>query len=220
MDHAEAIASNAAERYVLGELSPLESEDFERHFFVCLQCSEDMQAHAAFIENARAVFVGKNLRSASATVKATPERGGGWARWFRPALVPALAGALACVVVYQNAVTIPSLQRTSGDVRPLPSFPLLAASRGEDPQIGIPRGAPFYSLYLDAPGDGAPQGYNCVLLDESGNEKWSVTAPVPPPGRPLTLLVPADATPPGRYKLIVRSGAAETAEYRFRFDYK
>ena len=131
-----------------------------------------------------------------------------------------MAAALACVVVYQNSVTIPSLRQTAGVVRVLPSFALLAASRGADPRIDVPAGTPFYSVYLDVPGEAPSDQYRCALIDESGISKWSVVAPAPPPGKPLTLLIPADATPPGRYKLTVASGASDTAEYRFRFEYK
>lgn len=221
MDHAEALASNAAERYLLGELSPLESEEFERHFFVCPECSEDMRTQAIFIENARAVFGDERSRSAAVRpLVAQPDRPRWWSGWFRPVLVPAFAVALLCIVLFQNTVTIPSLKRTAGAVRVLPSFVLLAAARGEDPQIAIPAGTPFYSVYLDVANEVQSDQYRCALIDESGKEKWSVTAPAPPPGKPLTLLIPADATPPGRYRLIVSSGSAESSEYRFRFDYR
>jgi hypothetical protein len=33
MDHPEAVRSNAAERYAIGDLPLMEVEEFERHFF-------------------------------------------------------------------------------------------------------------------------------------------------------------------------------------------
>src|SRR5580698_3327083 len=57
MDHPEAIQMKAAERYVLGDLSVSEVEEFERHFFDCSQCSEELRTLAILQDNARAVFL-------------------------------------------------------------------------------------------------------------------------------------------------------------------
>src|SRR5580704_6775320 len=57
MDHTEATNMQAAERYALGDLSVSEVEDFERHFFDCSQCSEELRTLAIFQDNARAAFL-------------------------------------------------------------------------------------------------------------------------------------------------------------------
>jgi hypothetical protein len=41
MDHSDATGIKAVERYMLGDLSVSEVEEFERHFFDCPQCSAD-----------------------------------------------------------------------------------------------------------------------------------------------------------------------------------
>src|SRR5690348_325958 len=43
MEHTEAMNSNAAERYLLGELSETEAESFEDHFFECRICGEEIR---------------------------------------------------------------------------------------------------------------------------------------------------------------------------------
>lgn len=43
MDHTEAKRSQALEKYLLRELSPAASEEFELHFFNCSECAEDLQ---------------------------------------------------------------------------------------------------------------------------------------------------------------------------------
>lgn len=53
MDHSEAVRMQAAARYVLGELSPVLREEYEKHFFDCAACALDVQAVAAFVDNVR-----------------------------------------------------------------------------------------------------------------------------------------------------------------------
>jgi len=56
MDHSQAIETQAAERYLLGELSASEAEDFEQHYFECTDCAEAVESGGVFIANARAVM--------------------------------------------------------------------------------------------------------------------------------------------------------------------
>ena len=46
----------AAARYVLGELSLVLREEYEKHFFDCAACALDVQAVAAFVDNVREVL--------------------------------------------------------------------------------------------------------------------------------------------------------------------
>jgi hypothetical protein len=56
MDHLDAEKMHAVERYLLGDLSVSEADEFERHFFDCPQCSEESRVLTIFQENARTVF--------------------------------------------------------------------------------------------------------------------------------------------------------------------
>ena len=56
MEHDWATRLVAAERYLLGELSDAERDQFEEHFFDCPACAEEVRAGAIFEANARAVF--------------------------------------------------------------------------------------------------------------------------------------------------------------------
>src|SRR5258706_15049735 len=107
MANSEPTALQAAERYVLGDLSVSEVEEFERHFSDCPQCSEELRALALLQDNARAVFLDAPAdpvpatnsgeeRSPGASPASLPAtgRGAGWWRtiWASPwAAVPALA---------------------------------------------------------------------------------------------------------------------------------
>ena len=46
MDHAEAINKGAVERYMLGQLSGSDCEEFEIHFFECQECAQELRAGA------------------------------------------------------------------------------------------------------------------------------------------------------------------------------
>src|ERR1700691_5367503 len=83
MDYLDAEQMKAVERYMLGDLAVSEVEEFERHFFDCPQCSEELRALTIFQENARAIFAGQDPAPipASATV---PESAAGWWRGFSP----------------------------------------------------------------------------------------------------------------------------------------
>lgn len=55
MEHQEAIALRAAERYVLKQLSSAEADAFEEHFFSCLECAEEVRWIAMFEDNVKRV---------------------------------------------------------------------------------------------------------------------------------------------------------------------
>ena len=56
MDHNEALGIQASVRYVLGELPPSLREEFEEHYFDCVECSLDLEATVAFVTTCRKVF--------------------------------------------------------------------------------------------------------------------------------------------------------------------
>src|SRR5262245_40943991 len=110
MEHSEAIDMKAAERYVLGDLSVSEVEEFERHFFDCPQCSEELRMLSVLQENARAVFVepipGPRAEPVQVPVPApvpVRESTSWWsglaAIWRQPwAIAPALAAVVLAVL--------------------------------------------------------------------------------------------------------------------------
>ena len=55
MNHAEAIESNAAEGYLLGDLSDAERDAFEEHYFDCRVCTETIRAGAVMFAAGREV---------------------------------------------------------------------------------------------------------------------------------------------------------------------
>ena len=56
MDHETATSGRLAERYVAGELTDAEREQFEAHFFDCPACAEEVRCEQEFAANLRAVL--------------------------------------------------------------------------------------------------------------------------------------------------------------------
>jgi len=231
MEHTEAVQLNAAERYVLGELSSELREQFEAHFFGCIECAKEVETGATFVDAAREVL---STQEAAAAVVAQPRRENkGWfAKCLRPAvLVPALA-LLLLVVGYQNVVVLPHMKMALSDMdapRTLTWFSLTSgASRGEPSQkISVPQGRAF-SLFVDIPPESRFASYACDLETESGTlvRTWIVSSTEA--GKAIQVLVPSSASKPGNYVLVVRglgvaeegkTSKVEIARYPFTLDY-
>src|SRR5437879_12000044 len=92
MDHNEAIRLQAAVKYVLGELSPVQRDEYEEHYFDCAECAVDIKALATFADTAREVL---RQEKASQFAKDLVPARRGWLRWFQPIVaVPAFAALL------------------------------------------------------------------------------------------------------------------------------
>ena len=60
MDHEQVEKDKIVERFLLGDLSEAQREGFERHFFDCPLCSEDMRIAEIFRSNALDNFLESN----------------------------------------------------------------------------------------------------------------------------------------------------------------
>ncbi len=229
MNHTEAVSAGAAERYLLGQLSPSEAEEFEQHFFDCSECARELRVGAMFEENAKAVFLEERasaVRIPAETRRPVQEKPSVWAWfWQRPwgVAAPALAAvALAIATGYQAMVVIPGLRSQLHDVlspQPVASNVLPPISRGDVRPLEVPEGAHFYAIYMDPTWEGSFAAYECSVLDESGSTKFSVRLPAPPPGKPIQILMPRPVLPSGRYTVVIRNASeagkpeAELARY-------
>lgn len=227
MDHIKADRTLASERYLLGEMSAPEREEFEEHIFVCSECAETVRTGAVFADNARAVFREWDARARSAGVEA---RNLGiipwWKRFMLPVLMPACAVlALVCLAGYQRVVVISRLRNQlalATAPQPLPAFALHDVSRGEQPVIVLPKQARYFSVYFDVAIQ-STAGYLCQIRDASGSVRFAISAPQPKPGEPVNLLLESSALPAGDYTLVVRTetpDAREVGQHPFRVEYK
>jgi hypothetical protein len=231
LDHLHAYETQAAERYVLGELAPAEAEEFELHFFECQQCAMALESTELFAQNARAVM--RDQKAARAV--AVEKKGWGFSSFFKPAFskqafskqafaIPMLAAAaLAVIAIYQNAVEIPGMRQALDSARSLPAFQLIGASRGEGMEVRVPAGTVSFALAADIPPEAHAANYICRLA-EGGKTIFEVKAPAPAEGQPITILVPVRKLQPGPQELSIY-GSTQTGEpggkvlgYAFNFN--
>jgi hypothetical protein len=211
MDHSEAVRTRVAERYLLNELTGDERDAFEEHYFSCQECAEEIRCGAILMENLREIV----LDTPSTTFPAPRIFGGRSFRFQSSYQVFASAAIvlLATVVGYQSLVLIPRLRRGVGGAVPqaLTSVSLLAsASRGSQlPVVQVGMNQPF-GLYLDIPPQSGFDAFLCEVRTDSKVE-FTVRIPKDQAIETVHLLVPGDKLKPGRYNLVVRGIASNSA---------
>jgi len=201
MDHLEADNTKAVERYMLGDLSVSEVEEFERHFFDCPQCSEELRMLTIFQENARAVFGEQDLTPIPASVHA-PESAAGWWRGFSPLFwnrswVPAMAALVIGVFVGYIAFTMSEgAQATKG-------YPLYALARGGETLVSPLARSKFYRVYFDKTWDGNYASYRAVVRDAAGATKLSTPVDLDADDEQVDVLLPTRKLASGKYVLVM-----------------
>ena len=205
MDHTESIRLMAAEKYLLGELTPEQREQFEEHFFDCPECALDVRAGAALVEHSKVVLAEPVAVSPARTpVAAKP---GGWA-WLRPAFVVPVLAVLLVVVGYQNLVTYPQLKQLASSPQILPWASINVSTRGTSTtQISTRPGEGFH-LLVNIPPDSHFASYTFDLSNPSGRLEWSRTVPATSSDEARSIYVPGANQEQGIYTLAVRGNAA------------
>lgn len=211
MEHEEAIQLMAAEKYLLGELSPEIRDSFEEHFFSCHDCAADVRAGAAFLENSKKLFA---VRPATEVLpEPVPARSKpGWLAWLRPALVVPIMALMVGVMGYQNVVTYPKLKSDVAELRApqiLPAASLINSNTrgGSIPSLTIRSGEPFL-LFVDIPPSNTFTSYIADLLGPLGRAEWSLTIPLQATRDTVPIRVPAGVHLAGIYTLVVRGATA------------
>ncbi len=216
MDHTEAVRSSAAERYTLGDLPVAQVEEFERHFFECPQCSEELRALAILAENTRAVFAEQPepfVQQPAPVVapQRTPlvvEKARAW--WKQPWMIPAFAAIAVAVFAGTENLQMRRQLLQMNQVGQVSEFPLFAVARGVETPVTPHANDAFFVVYLDENWDG--QAQSAVLQDEAGKGE-ARTFPIMDQGKAtLDIRIPVHALKEGRYILSVRGKNASGAE--------
>jgi hypothetical protein len=218
MEHKEAIRIHAVDRYLLGELTAVEREDFEEHFFSCGECSEDLHMGAILVDNSRVVLREEFPDPVPASPGVPPRPG--WRSWWSP--VPlAAAIALLAVVGYQNLKVIPEYRRLAEDAgASVPQqFALRPAVRGAVQVVALSKGVRFFEIGAQEV-EPAAGGYNCEILNDRGKTVFRRHAPPIAAGEKLNVLLDARRMAPGQYVLVVgrSSDNAEIGRYPFTIE--
>lgn len=207
MDHGESIRLMAAEKYLLGELTPELREQFEEHFFDCQECALEVRAGAAFVEHSK-VLLADPAAVEAATASAAPHARPGWFAWLRPAFAMPVLAVLLVVVGYQNLVTYPQLKQMASSPQILPWASINVSTRGTSATQISPHVGQGFHLLVNIPPDGSYNSYTFDLSSPSGKLQWSRTIPAMSSDEARSIYVPGGNQEQGVYMLTVRGSTA------------
>lgn len=235
MNHSDAVAQMAAERYLLDEMGPDARDEFEEHLFDCPDCALDVRVGDAFIREAKtqlpelvALDEAEAARKLSGAKPVKERRD--WFAWLRPVyLAPAFA-ALLGVVVYQNFAVLPGLREAANEPRLAPVTPLRGTTRGDGRGSEHQKLTATRKLGLALPVDLLPVdmpaakfvSYSFTLTGPDGKVAWATTIPAPgDDSRQMSLGVSGKLLENGTYTVTVAgigADGARTDTERYVFD--
>jgi hypothetical protein len=210
MDHNEATQQMAAEKYLLGELTPVLRDAFEEHAFDCPECAVDLRAGAAFIGAAKVEL--PKIAEVSAVlpkpdIPRTTKKKLNWQSWLRPAFALPAFAALLALVAYQNLDTIPSLRKAASEPGVLPSTAFHAGTRGAahtSVEADRTEGA---ILSIELPQESGYTSFVFNLNDLQGKQLWTRTVAASRTGSTgdgaVSLVLPGRGLTQGSYSLAI-----------------
>jgi Putative zinc-finger len=198
VEHQEAIDTQAAEAYLLGDLTAAEHEAFEEHFFDCDTCFADVRDGATVVAAVRAdIPVEKPVR-----------RG---LRDVFPKLAVAASIAVAVGVIGYQQVELARLRAPR-----ITEIHALSDMRAEQVETVIDPRAPFILDFDIPPEPPSPQGYTCAIVDAQGKVHYRMFVTAERARRSIPWEMPAGLLPPGHYSLVV-TGADQTPRFKSEF---
>lgn len=218
MDHKEAVQLQAAEKYVLGELTQALRDEYEEHFFDCSECALDVKAAAAFVDAGREVLRTERFEFAAAK---SGENRRAWHLWLRPAFAaPAMAMLILIAIVgYQNLITLPRLKSASsvGKAQVYGSFSLVAANvrseRGDEAvKLQVHKNETF-GLDFDFLPSKQFDHYLCQLQDVAGRAVLQTSIPAEKEKQEVHFLVPGGLEGAGQYSLVIAGDPGAKGEW-------
>lgn len=207
MDHNEAVRLQAAEKYLCGELTRVQRDKYEEHYFDCPTCAEELKVTAAFMESTKQVV--RELSPQTTDNKKFSEQRAGWLAWLRPAFEVPVFAALVLLVGYQNTVTIPKLKGSSSEPAEIvrSSVHLLGSTRGGSDDGGpaaklqVRRGESFM-LDFDFTPSRTLSSYSWQLHDRDGHTLKEGVMPGEDTNQAVRLAVMGGVGNPGTYSLV------------------
>ncbi len=207
MDHSDALQQQAAEKYVLGELSEQAREEYEDHYFECHECAMDLEATASLVEGSRSVLRTDALKHIEARRRA--QEFGGRFPWLRPAFAVPIFALLALIVGFQNLVTIPRLKAGTSSATKLERSDFVSLVGADGREEGarlfrIRRDRPAI-LELDIPPASGVANYVCELEDEAGRSLFLERVAASDAKRSVHFILPRGELRTGKYAIIILS---------------
>jgi hypothetical protein len=190
MSHEQAISKQAAERYVLAQLSQEEREAFEGHYFDCPACFEQIKLGAEFLRHTRDVL--------------DPEPEKGWlARTlgdlWRPA--PAFVSAMMLLAVGGGVYQGAQLAQERKPHVVVGSF-LPGAVKGLEKSVAVSRTSPLSLEVSVKPGDSFT-AYQGRIVSELGQTVYTFPVSIPADKYSVWVGLRADSLKAGKYSVVI-----------------
>jgi hypothetical protein len=199
MEHREAKRQNVARRYMIGELSTVEREDFEGHYFDCVVCADEVRS---------IVHAGASART---TVRESSPWGWFGAFWqWRPTSTQLLAPACLALVF----LSYQTLQMR-GQLAPQSVSTYRLAPEARAAESAIDRSARFVVLAADAPE--MADEVKWQIRNAEGGSAILEGVVKNQPGRALNLLIPVGRLAPATYLLSLQDTGLMAPEIAYRF---
>jgi hypothetical protein len=215
MEHTEAVRLQAAEKYLLGELTEPQRAEYEEHYFDCHDCAEELKATVAFMESAK--HVAREDAPPALDEKKYVAAGARWFAWLRPVFaVPAFA-ALILFAGYQG-VMIARLKNAAPAQMMTASVQLLGSIRGggedggDTAKVRVRAGEGFL-LNFDFTPSKSFASYQWQVQDQSGVVVQKGTIAGDNANQGLHLPVTGGVQRAGKYYLVF-FGIAENGDAR------
>lgn len=207
MDHAQAIQTQAAEKYLLGEFSAAQGDEFAEHFFDCEECAKDLRLTSLFVETCKRVMAADFVDKPQPAVKRSSS---GWEpAWY----AIAASIALLAVILYQNVVTIPKL-RSFAAAQALEYFSIASmGSRGTGQTVVTPSHERPFILLADIPAHENIDQYRCEILDPNGKAVLSIDVSEALARKTVPLLIPASTVSRGNYTFAISGRTKEESAF-------
>jgi hypothetical protein len=203
MDHLEALQTQAAEKYVLGELPENLRDAYEEHFFDCTECSKDVKALASFIAASREIFEHQANQKFPTKKELASDRA--WFSWLRPAIALPIA-ALVAVITYQNLVTFPAAKKQTPIVSAQvyeSAFRLQGSTRGGPASTVTVQPSRSFALEFDFTPTQSFASYTGRVLDQSGNPVVQFDLSSEQDNKEVHLVIPGGIVQTGNYDLVI-----------------
>jgi hypothetical protein len=231
MDHDVVVREKMTEKYLLAELDPALRDQFEEHFFECLDCARDVRAGSDFVAHSKNILAAGSedaAETARGRANNAPDRhkdpakdrdrdaGSGsalhWLAWLRPAFaVPALAVLLA-VIGYQNFVQLPRIEHSANQPHILPAATVNLLTYGANASpLAVHQGEGFLLNVIVPPGH-RYSAYRVDLYGPAGNLEASLPVAGSAADETWPIQFPPASRQSGTYKLSAKGVSAEGQE--------
>jgi hypothetical protein len=222
MDNVHATCQFAAERYVLGELSEEERQQFEEHYFSCAECADSVMAAASLIDGARTVLPEMDLAPVREAIKRPEEprksRLFSWLNWqFAPQAAFAGLALFAVVAGYQNVVEIPHLRAHAEDQALIAAPAHVLTARRAPADLSFSRHELAVSLMVPNEWERSYDLYSFEVQTPDGKEVLS-SQPVASSG-PLVVSLPTGRLGPGSYVIILNGTSGNSKQVVGRYPF-